>query len=76
MTAEQIEQSCVTTPAAQEIIKKAFDHLNLSMRRYHKLLKVARTIADLEGVELIDAKHVQEALMYRSLDSHLERNAA
>lgn len=76
MTAEQIETSCATTLAAQEIIKKAFDHLNLSMRRYHKLLKVARTIADLEGVELIDAKHVQEALMYRSLDSHLERNAA
>lgn len=76
MTAEQIEQSCITTPAAQDIIKKAFDHLNLSMRRYHKLLKVARTIADLEGVELIDAKHIQEALMYRSLDSHLERNAA
>lgn len=76
MTADQVATTCATTPAAEAIIKKAFEKLHLSMRRYHKLLKVARTIADLENAELIDAKHVQEALMYRSLDSYLERNAA
>ncbi len=72
MSAEMVEKYCILTPAAEAIIKKAFDKLNLSMRGYHKILKVARTIADLaESVE-IDAVHIQEAIMYRSLDQYLE----
>ena len=72
MSPDKIEQYCALTPAAQEVIKKAFDKLNLSMRGYHKIVKVARTIADLGGSELIDAPHIQEAIMYRSLDQYLE----
>jgi magnesium chelatase family protein len=73
MTADQVEKYCVLTPAAEEIIKKAFDKLNLSMRGYHKILKVARTIADLAACDIIDAHHIQEAIMYRSLDQYLEK---
>jgi magnesium chelatase family protein len=73
MTADQVEKYCVLTPAAEEIIRKAFDKLNLSMRGYHKILKVARTIADLASQDIIDAAHIQEAIMYRSLDQYLEK---
>jgi len=68
MQATQVEEHCVLSPAAEQVIKLAFDKLGMSMRGYHKILKIARTIADLEGAALIDRKHVQEALMYRSLD--------
>jgi len=73
MAAEQIEQFCILTEPAEQLVKKAFEALNLSMRGYHKLLKVARTIADLDAQELIDTPHIREAIMYRSLDQNLER---
>jgi magnesium chelatase family protein len=73
MTADQVEKYCILTPAAEMIIRKAFDKLNLSMRGYHKILKVARTIADLSAQDEIDAAHIQEAIMYRSLDQYLEK---
>ncbi len=73
MPPDEIEQQCVLTAAAENTMKKAFDKLNLSMRGYHKVLKVARTIADLEETELIDVPHIQEAIMYRSLDQYLEQ---
>jgi magnesium chelatase family protein len=73
MTADQVEKYCILTSAAEEIIRKAFDKLNLSMRGYHKILKVARTIADLAAQDTIDAAHIQEAIMYRSLDQYLEK---
>ncbi len=73
MAADQVEKYCVLTPAAEAIIRKAFDKLNLSMRGYHKILKVARTIADLAACEIIDVAHIQEAIMYRSLDQYLEK---
>lgn len=73
MTSDAIDTHCVTTPSAQVLLKKAFDKLHLSMRGYHKLLKVARTIADLESSDLIEEIHLQEAIMYRSLDQALER---
>lgn len=73
MTPDQIEQFCRLTPVAEQIIKKAFDHLHLTMRGYHKIMKVARTIADLAASDFIDVAHVQEAIMYRSLDQFLEQ---
>ena len=68
-----IESHCILTPSAETIIKKAFNKLNLSMRGYHKILKVSRTIADLAQSERIDSVHMQEAIMYRSLDHYLEQ---
>lgn len=72
MDTHQIEKFCVLTPAAEEIVKQAFERLRLSMRGYHKILKVARTIADLCQSDNIDVPHIQEAIMYRSLDKTLE----
>lgn len=74
MRPDQIDLFCQLTDAAEQIIKKAFDKLALSMRGYHKTLKVARTIADLEGAQIIDVPHLQEALMYRSLDQSFDRS--
>lgn len=69
----EIEKYCILTSPAEILLKKAFDTLHLSMRGYHKILKVARTIADLEESELIDTPHIQEAIMYRSLETNMEQ---
>lgn len=74
MNSDQIEKYCTLTDDAEKIIRKTFDILHLSMRGYHKILKVARTIADLENKEMIDVAHIQEAISYRSLDQSLERH--
>lgn len=66
MSSQDVQLYCTLTPTAQEIMQKAFARLNLSMRSYHKILKLARTIADVAGVEQIDQVHIQEAIMYKS----------
>lgn len=53
---------------AYEILKSAIDKLNFSARSYDKILKVSRTIADLDAMELIKANHVAEAIRYRFID--------
>lgn len=50
------------------MLKTAFDKLSLSARGYHKILKTARTVADLEGSKNIELKHLLEVIQYRSLD--------
>lgn len=66
MSATDVELYCKLTPPAQELLKVAFTKLSMSMRGYHKTLKVARTIADIEHADLIDIKHIQEAIIYKS----------
>jgi len=73
MSADQVEKFCVLTQDAEQLLKKAFEKLNLSMRGYHKILKVARTLADLYKQEKIDTPQIREAIMYRSLDHNLEK---
>jgi magnesium chelatase family protein len=68
MDSSEVETYCSMTDDARSAIRAAFERLGLSMRRYHKVLKVARTIADLEGMEIIDKKHIIEAVGYRSFD--------
>ena len=66
MSATDVELHCKLTEKAEELLKQAFIKLSMSMRGYHKTLKVARTIADLDSAELIDVKHIQEAIIYKS----------
>ncbi|MBS1988196.1 YifB family Mg chelatase-like AAA ATPase [Candidatus Dependentiae bacterium] len=73
MSSDLVEKFCVLTPEAQDIMKRAFERLNISMRGYHKILKIARTIADLDASDLIERRHIQEAITYRSLDQKLEK---
>ncbi len=68
LTPQLIEKFCTITNSGKKILEIAIDKLGLSMRAYHKILKVARTIADLEASEKIEEKHLAEAIQYRSLD--------
>ena len=68
INAEQFEKVCVIDSEAEKTLKNAFDSLGLTARAYDRVLKVARTIADLEQSQVIRSEHVLEAVQYRSLD--------
>ena len=68
LTPELIKKFCVLTDAAKQTLEKNFDKFNLTGRGYNRVLKVARTIADLEESEKINEYHILEALQYRAYD--------
>lgn len=68
MTKNQLEEYCFIDPAGRNLLKTAMERLNLSARAYDRILKVARTIADLSASEKIRPEHLAEAIQYRSLD--------
>ncbi len=71
LSPKQVERFCVTTAEGERLLKMAIQEMGFSARAYHKALKVARTIADLEGKEMIEASHVSEAIHYRTLDTNI-----
>jgi magnesium chelatase family protein len=71
MTARTVRRFCPVPPAAERLLALAVERLGLSARAYHRVLKVARTIADLAGADTISAEHVSEAVQYRGLDRRL-----
>lgn len=63
-----LRRFCHLTPAAERLLRGAFERMGYSARAYDRILRVARTIADLEGSDTIETPHLSEALQYRSLD--------
>jgi magnesium chelatase family protein len=68
MQVREIREFCKVEGAGEELLKMAITKLGLSARAYDRILKVARTIADLSGQETIHPEHISEAIQYRSLD--------
>lgn len=68
LTPSMLKKYCVMTDEASTLLKASFEALSMSARAYDRLLKVARTIADLEGRENIETHHIAEAIQFRSLD--------
>ena len=68
LTPRNIKKYCKLEAKEQALLEQAFKRMNLSVRAYHRILKVARTIADLDSSEKITTKHISEAICYRSID--------
>jgi magnesium chelatase family protein len=68
MSTKLIREFCKLDETSLQLLKTAMDRLNLSARAYDRILKVSRTIADLDGDENIGPSHIAEAIQYRSLD--------
>lgn len=68
MKQRHIKKYCPMTSKAESLMESAFKSMALSTRAYGKILKVARTIADMEGVDIISENHIAEAIQYRQLD--------
>ncbi|MDP2913090.1 MAG: YifB family Mg chelatase-like AAA ATPase [Candidatus Omnitrophota bacterium] len=71
LESKELEIYCVMDKESEELLKIAILELGISARAYDKILKVSRTIADLDGKDIIEAHHISEAISYRSLDRNL-----
>jgi magnesium chelatase family protein len=76
MSTRQLRRWCELDPSSRHLIEQAIARLGLSARAYDRVLKVARTIADLAGTERLDSAHVAEAVHYRALDRGYFRSAS
>src|SRR5690606_41693998 len=65
---KNVRDICQISSSGKQLLKIAMERLGLSARAYNRILKVARTIADLDSSENIDTEHLAEAIQYRSLD--------
>ena len=70
LSVKEIDHYCALDVTSENLLKQAISRLNLSARAYHRILKLARTIADLTGSEKINSQHIAEAIQYRRLDKH------
>ena len=68
---KQVEKHCQISSEGESLLKMAIQELGFSARAFHKSLKVARTIADLDGKECVEAAHISEAIHYRTLDRNI-----
>ena len=68
MGPDEMRKFCTLDEASAELMKQAFDALGLTARSYDRILKVARTIADLSGAENVEVEHIAEAIQYRNFD--------
>lgn len=68
LSSAQVREHCKLKSEDNEFLELAVEKLGLSTRAHHKILKIARTLADMEGVESINNTHITEALSYRAMD--------
>jgi magnesium chelatase family protein len=65
MTPKEVKEFCVVEPSAQSLLRAAMKQLHLTGRAFHRILKLSRSIADLEDENIIKTHHMAEALQYR-----------
>ena len=70
MESRELRRFCQLNPEGEELMREAFDTMGLSARSHDRILRVARTIADLDGADQIGVEHLAEAIQYRSYDFH------
>ena len=68
MSVQQLRQFCALSPEGEALMRDAFNAMGLSARSHDRILRVARTIADLEGSEHVEPEHLAEAIQYRTFD--------
>ena len=70
MNHKQIREFCRIDAGGQQLLRQALQRFGLSARAYSRILKLARTIADIEGIKSINSGHLAEAIQYRNMDRH------